>query len=60
LVEPVDVNAAHLDRPPTVFPTVTAQVEGHFDLVTEVEVKGVFVLADVDLPMAVDYFHSLA
>jgi len=26
--------AGHLDRPPIVFPTVTAQVEGHFDLVT--------------------------
>jgi len=25
--------------------------------VTGVEVKGLFVLADVDLPMAVDYFH---
>jgi len=54
-VEPVDVNAMHLDRPPTVFPTVTAQVEGHFDLVT-----GVFVLADADLPMAVGYYHYLA
>jgi len=59
-VEPVDVNAGHLDRPPTVFPTVTARVEGHFDLVTGVEVKGVFVLADVDLPMAVGYYHYLA
>jgi len=56
-VEPVDVNAGHLDQPPTVFPTVTAQVEGRFDLVTGVEVKGVFVLAGVDLPMAVGYFH---
>ena len=27
-VEPVDANAGHLDRPPTVFPTVAAQVEG--------------------------------
>jgi len=59
-VEPVDANAGHLDRPPTVFPTVTAQVEGHFDLVTGVEERGIFVLADVDLPMAVGYFHSLA
>jgi len=59
-VEPVDVNAGYLDRPPTVFPTVTARVEGHFDLVTGVEVKGVFVLADVDLPMAVGYYHYLA
>ena len=56
----MDANAGHLDRPPTVFPTVTAQVEGHFDLVTGVEEKGIFVLADVDLPMAVGYFHSLA
>jgi len=30
-VESVDANAEHLDRPPTVFPTVTAQVEGHLD-----------------------------
>jgi len=59
-VEPVDVNAGHLDRPPTVFPTVTTQVEGHFDLVTGVEVKGVFVLADADLPMAAGYYHYLA
>jgi len=58
-VEPVDANAGHLDRPPTVFPTVTAQLEGHFDRVTGVEVKGVFVLADVDLPMAVGYYHYL-
>jgi len=56
-VEPVDVNAGHLDRPPTVFPTVAAQVEGHFDLVMGAEVKGIFVLADVDLPMAVGYYH---
>ena len=55
----MDVNAAHLDRPPTVFPTVTAQVEGHFDRVMGVEVKGVFVLADADLPMAVGYYHYL-
>jgi len=59
-VEPVDVHAEHLDRPPTVFPTVTAQVEGHFDLMSGVEVKGVFVLADADLPRTVGYFHSLA
>jgi len=58
-VEPVDVNVGHFDRPPTVFPTVTAQVEGHFDLVTGVEVKGVFILADADLPMAVGYYHYL-
>ena len=49
----------HLDRPPTVFPTVATQVEGHLDLVTGVGVRGVFVLADADLPMAVGYFHSL-
>ena len=59
-VEPVDVSAGHLDRPPTVFPTVTAQVEGHFDLEKGVEVKGVFVLADADLPMAVGYYRYLA
>ena len=58
-VRPVDVNAGHLDRPPTVFPTVTAQVEGHFDLVTILflvtgaEEKGIFVFVDVDLSMAV-------
>ena len=56
----MDVNAEHLDRPPTVFPTVTAQVEGHFDLMSGVEVKGVFVLADADLPMAVGYYYYLA
>jgi len=58
-VEPVDANAGHLDRPPTVFPTVTAQVEGHFDLVTGAVVRGIFVLADVDLPMAVGCYHFL-
>ena len=57
----MDANAGHLDRPPTVFPTVAAQVEGHFDRVTGAEVKGGFVLADVDLPlMAVGYYHYLA
>ena len=56
----MDASAGHLDRPPTVFPTVTAQVEGRFDLVTGVEVRGIFVLADVDLPMAVGYYHYLA
>ena len=59
-VEPEGVIAEHLDRPPTVFPTVTAQVEAHFDRVMGVEVKGVFVLADADLPMAVGYYHYLA
>ena len=53
----MDANAGHLDRPPTVFPTVTAQVEGHFDLVTGAEVRGISVLADVDLPKAVGYCH---
>jgi len=58
-VEPVDANAGHLDRPPTVFPTVTVQVEGHFDLVTGAVVRGIFVLADVNLPMAVGCYHFL-
>ena len=44
-----------LDRPPTVFPTVAAQVEGHFDWVTGVEEKGISVLADVDLPTVAGY-----
>ena len=52
----MDANAGHLDRPPTVFPTVAAQVEGHFDLVTGVEVKGIFVLAGVDLPTVAGYY----
>jgi len=56
-VEPVDASAGHLDRPPTVFPTVTAQVEGHFDLVKGGEVRGIFVLADVDLPTVAGYYH---
>jgi len=59
-VGPVDANAGHLDRPPTVFPTVAAQVEGHFDRVTGAEVKGIFVLLDVGLPMTVGYYHYLA
>jgi len=54
-VEPVDANGVHLDRPPTVFPTVTAQVEGRSDLVRGVEAKGIFVLADVDLPTVAGY-----
>ena len=58
-MEPGDAKVGHLDRPPTVFPTVAAQVEGHLDWVTGVGVKGIFVLADADLPMAVGYFHSL-
>ena len=56
-VGPVDANAGHLDRPPSVFPTVTAQVEGHFDLVRGTEMRGVFVLVDVDLPIAVGCYH---
>ena len=66
-VGPVDVNAGHLDQPPTVFPTVAAQVEGHFDLVTILflvtgaEEKGIFVLVDVDLSIAVGcYYYLLA
>jgi len=58
-VEPVDASVGHLDRPPTVFPTVTAQIEGRFDLVTGVEVRGIFVLADVDLPTVAGYYHLL-
>ena len=51
----MDVNAGHLDRPPTVFPTVTAQVEGHSDWVRGVEARWIFVLADVDLPTVAGY-----
>jgi len=51
----VDAKVGHLDRPPTVFPTVTAQVEGHLDWVTGVGVKGISVLADVDLPTVAGY-----
>jgi len=36
---------------------VTAQVEGRFDLVTGVVVKGIFVLAGVDMPMAAGCCH---
>jgi len=56
-VEPVDASGGHLDRPPTVFLTVTAQVEGRFDLATGVEARGIFVLADVDLPTVAGYYH---
>jgi len=57
-VEPGDAKVGHPDRPPTVFPTVAIQVEGHLDWVTGVGEKGVSVPANVDLPMAVGYFHS--
>jgi len=56
-VEPVDASVGHLDRPPTVFPTVTAQVEGRFDLVRGVEARGIVVLADVDLSTVAGYCH---
>ena len=45
----------HPDRPPTVLPTVAAQVGGHLDLVTGVEARGIFVLADADLPTVAGY-----
>ena len=53
----MDASGGHLDRPPTVFLTVTAQVEGRFDLVTAVEARGIVVLADVDLPTVAGYRH---
>ena len=53
----MDASRGHLDRPPTVFPTVTAQVEGRFDLVAGVEARGIVVLADVDLPTVAGYCH---
>jgi len=54
-VEPGDAKVGHPDRPPTVFPTVAAQVEGRFDLVTGVWARGISVLADVDLPTVAGY-----
>ena len=51
----MDVNAGHLDQPPTVFPTVAAPVEGHPDLVKGGEVRGISVLADADLPTVAGY-----
>jgi len=51
-VGPAHASAGHLDLPSTVSPTVAAEIEGHFDLATGSEVKGVFVLVDVGLPMA--------
>ena len=54
-MEPGDAKVGHLDRPPTVFPTVAAQVEGHFDWVTGVGVKGISVLADADLPIVAGF-----
>jgi len=56
-VGPVDASAGHLDRPPTVFPTVTAQVEGHSDWVRGVEARGIVVLAEVDLPTVAGCYH---
>ena len=54
-MEPVDAKVGHSDRPPTVFPTVAALVEGHLDLVMGVEARGIFVLADADLPTVAGY-----
>ena len=51
----MDAQVEHPDRPPTVFPTVAAQVEGHLDLVTGVEARGISVLADADLSTVADY-----
>ena len=51
----MDAKVGHPDRPPTVFLTVAAQVEGHLDLMTGVEAKGIFVLADADLPTVAGY-----
>ena len=51
----MDAKVGHPDRPPTVFPTVAAQVGGHLDLVTGVEARGIFVLADADLPTVAGY-----
>ena len=50
----MDAKVGHLDRPPTVFPTVAAQAEGHPDLVKGGEVRGISVLADAD---PVSYTH---
>ena len=54
-MEPVDAKVGHLDRPPTVFPTVAAQVEGRLDWVTGDGARGTFVLADVALPTVAGY-----
>jgi len=56
-VEPVNASGGHLDRPPTVFPTVTAQVEVHPDWVKGGEVREISVLVDVDLPTVAGYYH---
>ena len=53
----MDASVGHLDRPPTVFPTVTAQVESHSDWARGVEARGIVVLADVDLPTVAGYYH---
>jgi len=54
-VELADAKVGHPDRPPTVFPTVAAQVEGHPDWVKGVEAREILVPADVDLPTVADY-----
>ena len=54
---PAHASAGHLDLPSTVFPTVAAEIEGHFDLATGAEVKGVFVLVDVGLPMTLGCYY---
>ena len=51
----MDAKVGHPDRPPTAFPTVAAQVEGHPDWVKGVEARGILVLADADLPNVADY-----
>ena len=53
----MDAKVGHPDRPPTVFLTVAAQVEGHLDLMTGVEARGIFVLADVDWPTVAGCYH---
>jgi len=62
----VDVSAGHLDLLSTVFPTVAAEIEGHFDLatipflVTGAEAKWAFVLVNVGLRMALGCYCYLA
>jgi len=50
-VGPAHASAVHLDRPSTVFPTVAAEIERHFDLASGAEVNGVFALVGVGLAM---------
>ena len=61
-VEPVDAKVGHPDRPPTVFLTVAAQVEGHSDWVRGVEARGIFVLPTVagyhDFPTGAGYLAN--